>query len=290
MYRGDAAVTGGTFEGRFVVPLDVRTGAYARARAYAVGTAAGRSVDAVGSLETQLSFGAAGAGDREGPRIDLSFPGGATTVRPDAVLRIDLFDASGILITGHTPQNGIIVTVDGNTTTRSEVTSSFHYAAGSFTAGTARFQLPDLAPGAHNIRVSAADNLAAGLSAGEHRSSSAIDFRVEEAPSLKIARAYLFPNPVASGTGAAFVVDAPGDSVNVLVRIYTVSGRLIRTLRHHGGLGQVQLPWDGLDEEGQRLANGTYIFKVHAYIRESDGASSPSQKSDTEGRFVIVNR
>jgi len=191
---------------------------------------------------------------------------------------------------GHTPQNGIVVTVDGNTTTRSEVTSSFHYAAGSFTAGAAEFQLPDLAPGAHNIRVSAADNMAAGLQAGEHRSSASIDFRVEETPSLRIRRAYLFPNPVAAGDGAAFVVDAPGDSLNVLVRIYTVTGRLIRTLRHYGGLGQIQVPWDGRDEEGQRLANGVYVFKVHAYVRDADGSSRADQKADTEGRFAIVNR
>jgi len=206
------------------------------------------------------------------------------------VLAIGLTDPSGILITGHTPQNGIVVTVDGNTTTRVEVTDSFRYASGSFTTGSATFDLAGLSTGPHSIRVSAADNLAAGLSAGAHRSSAVIDFVVEDLPPLKITRAYLFPNPVESGAGGAFVVDAAGDSVNVLVRVYTASGRLIRTLRRLGGVGQVQVPWDGLDEEGQGLANGVYVFKVHANIRESDGSSSARQKAETEGRFVVVNR
>ena len=48
----------------------------------------------------------------------------STSVRPDAELRIDLSDPSGILITGHTPQNGIIVTIDDNSTNRQDVTSS----------------------------------------------------------------------------------------------------------------------------------------------------------------------
>ena len=86
------------------------------------------------------------------------------------------------------------------------------------------------------------------------------------------------------------MVDAPGDSVNVLLRIYTASGRLVRTLTRFGGLGQVQLPWDGLDEEGQRLANGVYFFRAHVNLRDAAGASSPAQKADADGRFVIVNR
>ena len=86
------------------------------------------------------------------------------------------------------------------------------------------------------------------------------------------------------------MVDAPGDSVNVLLRIYTASGRLIRTLTRFGGLGQVQLPWDGLDDEGQALANGVYFFRVHVNPRDADGGSSPAQKADADGRFVIVNR
>ena len=86
------------------------------------------------------------------------------------------------------------------------------------------------------------------------------------------------------------MIEAPGDSVNVLLRLYTVSGRLIRTLRYFGGLGQVQIPWDGLDDEGSRLANGVYLFKVHVNPRAADGTSSPQQKAEADGRFVIVNR
>ena len=294
MYRGDVGVTDGGFQGRFVVPMEAREGPRGRVMAYVEGRSVTESsdTDGAGSVPARVSPGTAPVGDVSGPRIVLSFVGEATTVRPDAVLKVDLYDPSGVLTTDHTPQNGIIVTIDGNTTTRADITESFRCAANSYQSGTARFQLPNLPAGAHTVSVSAADNLATGLSAAEHRSRVSLDFTVVDQPVLRIAHAYLFPNPAESASGRAggqFVIDAPGDSVNVLLRIYTASGRLIRTLTVFGGLGQIQMPWDGLDDEGQPLANGVYFFRVHVNPRDPDGKSSPRAKADADGRFVIVN-
>jgi len=48
------------------------------------------------------------------------------------------------------------------------------------------------------------------------------------------------------------------------------------------------MPWDGLDAEGDRLANGTYLFRVHVNPRDPDGSSSPRQKATAEGRLVVI--
>jgi flagellar hook assembly protein FlgD len=85
------------------------------------------------------------------------------------------------------------------------------------------------------------------------------------------------------------VVDAPGNSIDVLLRIYTVTGRLVRTLKSQGGNNQVQLPWDGLDDERAPLANGVYLFKVNVNGLDSSGANS-GQHASAEGRFVVLNR
>jgi len=295
IYRADLAVTGGAFTGRFVVPLEAREGANARVRAYAIGRTPGRvpDDDAAGSQYAQLVAGAPPAGDTEGPRILLSFAGGAVAVKPDAVLNVDLYDPSGILITDHTAQNGIIVTVDDNSTTRADITTAFRYAANSYQSGRATFALPGLAPGPHRIRVTAADNLASGFSAAAHRSSAEIEFTVVPSQELNVARAYLFPDPTRSrgpGGGGQFVVDTPGDTVNVLLRIYTVSGRLVRTLKSFGAHDQTQLTWDGLDDEREPLANGVYLFKVNVNGREPGGASKASERAIAQGRFVVLNR
>lgn len=295
MYHGDVSTASGFFEGRFVVPMDATIGPRGRVRAYLSGRSGADpfDTDGAGAISVELVTGTAPATDTQGPRVTLSFLGGATAVRPDATLRIDLFDESGIMTTGHALQNSIVVTVDDNTTSRTDVTSTFRYAADSYQAGMATFQLPNLAVGRHKVRVSAADNLATGFTAAQHRSSATLEFDVVQGADLKIQRAYLFPNPVHSrgaGAGGTFVIDAPGDSVNTLLRVYTLSGRLVRTFRVFGGLGQVQIPWDGRDADGDELANGTYLFKVFVYSRESDGGSDPDERAATQGRFVILNR
>ena len=295
MYHGDVTLHAGQFGGKFVVPLDAAAGADARIRAYFSGSGTGgpATTDGCGAVEMTVTAGSPSGTDSQGPRITLSFLGGSTNVRPDATLQINLFDDSGIMTTGHAPQNSIIVTLDDNTTSRADVTGSFRYAADSYQSGTAKFQLPNLSLGPHRVKVSAADNLATGLNAVQHRSSATLEFEVVDIPPLRVAHTFLFPNPVRSGgngAGGVFVIDAPGDSVNTLIRVYTVAGKLVRTLRLLGGFGQMQVIWDGRDEEGDPLAQGTYLYKVYANARDADGESSPRQKATAEGRFVVLNR
>ena len=293
MYHGDVTLSGGVFTGSFVVSLDAAEGTVGRMRAYVQGQAVGTGyTDGVGDLPLEVRPGVPPAGDETGPRISLSFVGGSTSVRPDATLQINIFDESGIMTTGHAPQNSIVVTVDGNTTSRTDVTRTFRYAADSYQAGTASFQLPGLASGPHSIQVSAADNLATGLDAARHRGTASLEFQVVDAPPLRVTRTYLFPSPVRSGgagSGGVFVVDAPGDSINTLVRVYTVAGKLVRVLRQMGGIGQVQVAWDGFDDEGDALAQGTYLYKVYVSVREADGGSSALQKATAEGKFIVLS-
>ena len=293
MYHGDVTVKSGRFSGSFVVPLDATTGTQGRIRAYFSGREpAASETDGAGAQKVTVAPGLPPENDTEGPRITLSFVGGSTSVRPDATLQINLFDEHGIMTTGHAPQNSIIVSVDQNTTSRTDVTQSFRYAADSYQTGTASFQLPGLSPGAHNVSVQAADNLATGLTAVQHRSTASIDFQVVNTPPLKVAHTFMFPNPVrsgGSGGGGVFVVDAPGDSINVLIRVYTAAGKLIRVLRQMGGIGQVQVPWDGLDQEGDRLAQGTYLYKVYVGARESTGRTSAVQNATSQGRFIVLS-
>jgi hypothetical protein len=295
MYHGNVSVTNGQFHGRFVVPMDATLGGFGRARAYVQGRLAGAAADTdgVGSIPVTVAGGTPDPTDHEGPRITLSFAGGTRAVHPDATLNIDLFDQSGIMTTGHAPQNSIIVTLDGNTTQRTNVTASFRYAADSYQHGTATYVLPGVKRGPHTLSVQAADNLATGITATEHRSSATISFEVVDKATLHIDRAFVFPNPIRSsgpGSGGTFVINVPGDSLNTLIRIYTISGRAIRTLHQFGGLGQVQIPWDGRDAEGDPLANGTYLFKVYANVREADGSSSAGEEDAAVGKFVVVNR
>jgi hypothetical protein len=107
-------------------------------------------------------------------------------------------------------------------------------------------------------------------------------FRVESRFALRDALA--FPNPFDDELGTRFVFTLTGDSpADVLVRVYTVSGRRVYET-HLDGLapGHHEIPWDGLDAEGQKLANGVYFYKLVAH--GSSGSSA------YDGRLVKLRK
>jgi len=207
--------------------------------------------------------GTGAAVDTTGPTIGLAFLNGLEVVPPDAGLRVVVRDEHGINLTGHTVPNALYLTIDG--TTRYDLTKDFRYDTGSYQSGTVEFTLPGLAAGPHSITVSAADNYAQGVLGKKNRSTASIDFKVTASSEFALGRVYNFPNPFQpDGGGTSFVIAGLTEPANVQVKVYSVSGSLVRRLVTTGGPGQVQLAWDGRDEQGARIANGAYLYQVAA--------------------------
>jgi WD40 repeat protein len=85
------------------------------------------------------------------------------------------------------------------------------------------------------------------------------------------ARAYLaqsFPNPAPSGRASAIAYGIPGapESVaRVVVRMYDVRGRAVRTLVDElVPPGRYQAVWDGNDDFGRRVTPGMYFYELVA--------------------------
>ncbi|HEX6987361.1 MAG TPA: T9SS type A sorting domain-containing protein, partial [Planctomycetaceae bacterium] len=89
------------------------------------------------------------------------------------------------------------------------------------------------------------------------------------------AAAFVRPNPLNPTAVLTFRTDARGP---YRVRIFDVSGRLVRTLRGDGdaAAGYHDVRIDGHDEAGRALASGVYLYRI-----ESGGTR-------TEGRFVVA--
>ena len=259
IFHGDVPVTNGHFDATFIVPLEALTGPSARVSAYAT-TGAG---DAGGAALRPLTTGTAAVVDTTGPTIGLAFVNGLKVVPPDAKLRIVVRDENGVNLTGHTIPNALYLTIDG--LTRYDLTKDFRYDTQSYQSGSVEFTLPGLDPGAHSITVSAADNFAQGVLGKKNRSTASIDFEVIEDTGFSLGRVYNFPNPFRpGGPGTSFVVTGLTEAARVQVKVYTVSGALVRRLEASGGPGQVQIAWDGRDERGDRVANGAYLYQVSA--------------------------
>ncbi len=274
VYRANVQVTAGALGGRFVVPLEAREGPLGRARAYVTGRAPGQAVDtdAVGSQVTahravvleRIARGVTGRHAQRGPvrpqRHSHYRPLGPERHHRDRGRQLD-----------HARQHHAELPVR-----RQLLPGRTRHLSASEPAA----RVP---PDQGQRRRQHGFRLLRGRSPLERHD------RLQGRGGLPAAGRARLPDP-GSDELDWFVVDAPGDRINVLLRIYTVSGKLVRTLRSFGGASQVQLPWDGLDDEHDTLANGVYLFKVNVNARDPDGSSSAKEHVSAEGRFVVLNR
>ena len=99
-------------------------------------------------------------------------------------------------------------------------------------------------------------------------------------PGGEISRLVNYPNPMRDDTRFVFATELNGGRGRV--RVWTVSGRSVAEVSFAlAGGGHEIVSWDGRDREGDRLANGTYLYRVE--IESSTG----QVRSDME-RLVIM--
>ncbi|PEN14389.1 hypothetical protein CRI94_04975 [Longibacter salinarum] len=86
------------------------------------------------------------------------------------------------------------------------------------------------------------------------------DDPTDEAPDVAT---YAYPNPFSPAsdefTRIRYETEGP---TSVEINIYDFSMNRVRTIRDDVGQGQVESTWDGTDEGGLRLPNGTYFYTV----------------------------
>jgi len=154
---------------------------------------------------------------------------------------------------------GIKVMIDNNkiafeNLSAPDTVSSGHYFSVQFR--------PTLAPGNHSMVVTLKD--AAG-----NGTTESVDFIVTE--ELKLIDYGNYPNPFKNRT--TFVYELTQRVNSLKIKIYTTSGRLVRVLDSdnvfESGLdlnegGYHEVVWDGLDADGNFVANGIYFYKISA--------------------------
>ncbi|WP_176723336.1 putative type IX secretion system sortase PorU2 [Roseivirga misakiensis] len=101
-----------------------------------------------------------------------------------------------------------------------------------------------------------------------------INFEVVNAST--VTNFYPYPNPFSTSTRFVFTLTGNEIPDQIKIQIFTVSGKLVREITQ-AELGPIQIgsniseyAWDGRDEYGDKLATGTYLYRVQ--IRNSSGA------------------
>jgi hypothetical protein len=104
-----------------------------------------------------------------------------------------------------------------------------------------------------------------------------IDIYFVVSSETKLHQVYNYPNPFAKETYFTFRLSQIPDEVKI--RIYTIAGRLIKEITKKSSELNYDLNkilWDGRDEDGDVIANGTYLYKM--IIKDADKIESVTQK------------
>ena len=111
-------------------------------------------------------------------------------------------------------------------------------------------------------------------------SEQRLTFTVQEAAIPKVKRLYNYPNPFSTSTEFMLEHNQSCEIMDVQIQIYTVGGRLVKTLLSQvstQGFTTRGLNWDGRDDYGDLLANGVYIYRLQ-YLNSEGKKAEGTQK------------
>lgn len=270
LWRGDVRAQAGHYQAVFVVPKDISyTDLPGRIAVYARNA----GDQALGFSENFLVGGTSDSPpqDAVGPDIEMyigdsTFVSGAT-VAPDPELIVSLYDDSGINTVGTGVGHEILLAIDGNEEEAVDIGSAFVAEPDSYQKGEIRWSLQDLEPGSHTVSVRAWDVL-------NNSNTAEISFNVADDKVLEVFNVYTYPNPMSRETRFVFDHNQPaGTPAEVQIRIFTLSGRPIRTISTDealpGGVlgnGPLIIHWDGKDDDLDRPATGIYLYRIRVHV------------------------
>ncbi|HEX7357459.1 MAG TPA: interleukin-like EMT inducer domain-containing protein, partial [Ignavibacteriaceae bacterium] len=130
---------------------------------------------------------------------------------------------------------------------------------------------PQLEDGDYLLRVVAKDpngNIA-------DSASSLVYFTISS--ETKLHQVYNYPNPFSNETYFTFRLSQIPDEIKI--RIYTIAGRMIKEIVKKPSELNYDLNriyWDGKDEDGDIVANGTYLYKL--FMKNNEKVETVTQK------------
>jgi hypothetical protein len=266
IFRGPAQVAGGRFSMTFIVPKDI---SYGDETARLIAYVEDGETDGSGALDGLVLGGDVTVQiDTVGPQIEIGFAGqdfaSGDPVGSSPVLSAVCSDPVGINITGAFGHE-IMLTVDGDETNAVDATDDFVYDMGSYTRGAVTRELDWLEPGVHTLSLKVWDNA---------NNSSVADATIEiaAAGSFFVRELLNYPNPFARTTTFTYVLSDAAAEVRLM--LFTVAGRLVRTLVGSGASGYNQIYWNGRDDDGDLVGNGVYIVKIAATSVSDESAEA----------------
>ncbi|MGJ8549668.1 type IX secretion system sortase PorU [Winogradskyella wichelsiae] len=269
VFKGQASIANGLFEFDFIVPKDIGIPIGNGKVSFYAQTDNSSSNQAGSNLDIKIGgINEDAPEDNLGPVINLYMndenfvSGGITNESPTFLVQLQddngINTASGI---GH----DITAIIDADETNPIVLNNYYQANVDDYTNGTVSYPFRDLEPGLHTLTLKAWDVY-------NNSSTSEIQFMVfDEDEELVINNVLNYPNPFVSYTEFWFNHNS-SDPLDISVQIFTVSGKLVRTLNGQTSAEECcsygssslsrNIVWDGRDDFGDRIGKGVYVYKL----------------------------
>jgi len=261
LFRGMSQVKGGTFKSEWIVPRDLLP-EVDRGKIIYLGHD-GKHLAQGAYLEHEVGgYSDNLLKDQQGPSIELYMndkefvSGGITNENPTLIAKMT--DSSGINTTRTAVGHDISLVLDNDPGKRYILNKYYQASDGAYQEGELRYRLSGLEKGSHQLTLKAWD-------INNNPSTSSINFTVSESDHLTISKVVNYPNPFTERTAFYFEHNRPGEMLEVMVQILSVSGKLVKSIHtqvHTPGFRAGPIPWNGKDDFGDRIGRGVYLYKL----------------------------
>jgi hypothetical protein len=273
IFRGPVSVVNGQFTFSFVVPKDINL-AYGYGKISYYAKKNNSLIDAHGALTNIIvgGFSENPFTDDTGPLVRLHMnneqfvSGGITDENPDMLAFIQ--DDIGINTVGTGIGHDITAVLDGNTSNPFILNDFYESELDNFRKGKIRYPFRDLEEGPHTLTLKVWD-------VANNSTSASIDFVVVKNEELALDHVLNYPNPFSTNTQFFFEYNQPGIPVDVEIQIFTVSGKIVKTLRDKfttNGFRSDPIVWNGQDDYGDKIGRGVYLYKLKVVTPEGKSA------------------
>jgi hypothetical protein len=271
IFRGNISITNGKFSTSFTVPKDI---SYENKNGKVVLYYYNSNNDGLGYTTNIIVGGTdtTAVNNKKGPDIKIYFDDTTTTnprlVNPTSSLLVKLYATNGLNTTGTGIGHKLEGILNGDNNNPIDFTNYFTGDLNSGgKSGMINYKLNSLDAGTYTLKVTAWDVF-------NNTSNATVNFNVINGSGLVIDDIYNYPDPFGSNTTFTFQQNL-ASPINVKIKVYTVAGRLIREIERYGITSKfVKVDWDGRDQNGDLIANGTYLYKV--IVHSVDGQYSQS--------------